>query len=52
VQLFEVMSQLRISFHATAMMLITITNGDLGYSLPEQQARVNGENLRCKTVPL
>jgi len=27
------------------MMLITLINGDLGYSLPDQQARVNGENL-------
>ena len=44
--LFEVMSQLKTSFHATAMMLITRINGDFGYSLPDQQARVNGGNLR------
>ena len=48
VHLFEVTSQLKTSFHATAMMLIALINRDLGYSLPHQQARVNGENLDVK----
>jgi hypothetical protein len=42
------MSQLNTSFHATAMTLITLINEDLGYSLPDQQARVNGGNVDVK----
>jgi hypothetical protein len=45
VHLLEVVSQLKISFHATAIMLITLIHGDFGYSLPDQQARVNVGNL-------
>jgi hypothetical protein len=48
VKLFEVMSQLKTSFHAMVMMLITLINEELGYSLPDQQAKVNGGNLDVK----
>lgn len=45
---FEALSQLKASFHPTAMMLITLINVDLGYSLPDQRAAGTEGNVHIK----